>query len=133
MVRNSQIGMFKGNTPDEEYNSSHPNALSDGDILGKGTGSGGHQHWLPKCTDISLENRGPENAIDYSNFDTFNGGGSCDIEMRNKSMVRSMYDAEHPYYGANANGAEIVDLANGLQYRVGEFNLDGLTCAVPTL
>ena len=50
-------------------------ALATGDPLGKGTGHGGHTHSVPDCTKPS--------AIDYSNFDTENGGGLYDIEGRN--------------------------------------------------
>ena len=54
------------------YSSTHPNAISDGDVKGKGTQHGGHTHFLPDCTK-------PTTTIDYSNFDTFNGGGCYDI------------------------------------------------------
>jgi hypothetical protein len=99
--RNNEIVRSDYNINDE-YNEQHKDALSDGDPQGKGTGSAGHGHWLPDCTK-------PTNMIDYSNFDTANGGGSYDIEGRNgvggrkASMTRSIYNAETPY------GSSIVD------------------------
>lgn len=80
----------------DEYNSMHKNALSDGDEKGKGTGSGGHLHWLPDCSK-------PTTTINYSNFDTENGGGSVDVQTRTESLVRSMYNKEYMY------GANLVD------------------------
>ena len=97
------------------YSATHPDAMSDGDPQGKGTGHGGHNAWLPDCTK-------PTNMIDYSNFDTVNGGGIYDIKGRNdiggreRSLARSMYNYEYQY-GANLiNTAENV--ADG-QYYVG--------------
>jgi hypothetical protein len=98
------------------YGPTHPDAISDGDPKGKGTGHGGHNDWLPDCTK-------PTNMIDYSNFDTFDGGGEYDIYGRNdvggreKSVARSMYNYERPY------GADLVNtiqnVADG-QYYVGQ-------------
>lgn len=87
---------------DNQYGPTHPNALSDGDPKGKGTGHQGHTSWLPDCTK-------PTNAIDYSNFDTQHGGGQYDIEGRNgiggrlNAIVNSLYNAENPY------GLSLVD------------------------
>ncbi len=98
------------------YGPTHPDAISDGDPQGKGTGHGGHNAWLPDCTK-------PTNMIDYSNFDTFNGGGIYDIEGRNdvggreRSLARSMYNYEQPY------GAELVNTTENVkqgQYYVGQ-------------
>lgn len=81
---------------DDQYNSTHKDALSDGDPQGKGTGHGGHTHWLPDCTL-------PTSYINYSNFDTENGGGEYDIHGRNdvggreKALASSMYNKEMPY------------------------------------
>lgn len=84
----------------EEYSAQHKDALSDGDPLGKGTGHGGHGHWLPDCS------KG-QTMIDYSNFDTENGGGLYDIEGRNGKGGRnwlkniSLYN-ENDQYGPNS-------------------------------
>ena len=92
---------------ENQYGPTHPDAISDGDPQGKGTGHGGHNAWLPDCTK-------PTNMIDYSNFDTENGGGIYDIKGRNdvggreRSLARSMYNKEFQY-GANlVNTAENV-------------------------
>lgn len=84
----------------DEYSAQHKDALSDGDPLGKGTGHGGHGHWLPDCS------KG-QTMIDYSNFDTENGGGLYDIEGRNGKGGRnwlkniSLYN-ENDQYGPNS-------------------------------
>ena len=101
---------------ENQYNSSHPDALSNGDPQGKGTGHGGHGDWLPDCTK-------PTNMIDYSNFDTENGGGSYDIDGRNgiggriRSLARSMYNKEN-MYGSNLVNTE-QNIIDG-QYYVGQ-------------
>ena len=48
---------------ENQYGATHKDALSDGDAQGKGSGSGGHTHYLPDCNK-------PTGTIDYSNFDT---------------------------------------------------------------
>ena len=84
---------------DGQYSAIHPDAISNGDVQGKGTMHGGHTHYLPDCSK-------DRTYIDYSNFDTANGGGKYDIEGRNgvggrkKSMAISMYNAQYQY-GAN--------------------------------
>lgn len=84
---------------ENQYGVTHPNAVSDGDSKGKGTKSGGHTHFLPNC-------QLPTNQINYSNFDTENGGNCYDIKGRNgisgreRALATSMYNKENPY-GAN--------------------------------
>lgn len=86
------------------YSSTHPNAISDGDVKGKGTQHGGHTHFLPDCTK-------PTTTIDYSNFDTFNGGGCYDINGRNgiggrvRLMNYCLYSSENEY-GPNSVSTE---------------------------
>lgn len=93
--RNSEIVRSDYNI-DDQYSASHKDATSDGDILGKGTNHGGHTHFLPDCNK-------PSTTIDYSNFDTFNGGGKYDIEGRNgvggrrKAMASCLYNQDHQY------------------------------------
>ena len=90
---------------ENQYGSSHADALSDGDVHGKGTGHGGHTHYLPDCNK-------PTSTIDYSNFDTLNGGGLYDIEGRNdvggrkKAINSSLYNHERQY-SANLINTEI--------------------------
>ena len=113
--RGNETGRSDYNANDP-YGPTHPDAMSDGDPQGKGTGHGGHNAWLPDCTK-------PTNMIDYSNFDTFNGGGEYDIHGRNdvggreRSLARSMYNAE------NAYGADLVNTAENVaqgQYYIGQ-------------
>ena len=90
---------------ENQYGPSHVDALSNGDINGKGTGHGGHTHYLPDCNK-------PTSTIDYSNFDTLNGGGLYDIEGRNdvggrkKAINSSLYNNERQY-SANLINTEI--------------------------
>ena len=99
---------------EDQYSSTHKDALSDGDAQGKGTGHGGHTHWLPDCTK-------PTTTIDYSNFDTFNGGGEYDIEGRNgiggrkRAMASSMYNNAYQY------GPNLVD--TDLNFQDGQFRV----------
>ena len=101
---------------ENQYSATHPDAISDGDAQGKGTGHGGHTHFLPDCTK-------PTTTINYSNFDSENGGGYYDIEGRNgisgrkRAMATSLYNKEVQY------GPTLVDtsanVADG-QYYVGQ-------------
>lgn len=78
------------------YGKTHKDAISNGDVLGKGTNHGGHTYTLPDYSKGT-------HTIDYSNFDTTNGGGLYDIEGRNniggrKKMVSiSLYNSEKQY------------------------------------
>ena len=90
-------------TKADEYSALHQDALATGEPQGKGTGNGGHTHSVPDCTKPS--------AIDYSNFDTENGGGLYDIQGRNGVGGRiflqniSVYNKNYEY------GANLVDTA----------------------
>ena len=86
----------------DQYSSTHPDALSDGDPQGKGTGSGGHTHSVPNC---NL----PRTMIDYSNFNTENGGGKYDIEGRNEVGGRNRSMAINIYNRENQYGPALVD------------------------
>ena len=98
---------------EDQYGPTHKDAISDGDAQGKGTGHGGHTHFLPDCTK-------PTNMINYSNFDSENGGGYYDIEGRNgisgrkRAMAISLYNKEIEY------GPKLVDtsanVADGQYY-----------------
>jgi hypothetical protein len=98
---------------EDQYSATHKDAISDGDPQGKGTGHGGHTHFLPDCTK-------PTTTINYSNFDTENGGGSYDIEGRNgisgrkRALAISLYNKEIQY------GPTLVDtsanVADGQYY-----------------
>ena len=97
-----------------QYSSTHNDALSNGDALGKGTKHGGHTHFLPDSSK-------PSTTIDYSNFDTENGGGKYDIEGRNdvggrkKMLSYSLYNKENPY------GAHLIESEEN--QRQGQFKM----------
>jgi len=98
---------------EDQYGPTHKDAISDGDPQGKGTGHGGHTHFLPDCTK-------PTTTINYSNFDSENGGGYYDIEGRNgisgrkRALATSLYNKEIQY------GPTLVDtsanVADGQYY-----------------
>ena len=102
--RNAEIVRSDYNIEDQ-YSATHKDALSNGDAQGKGTNHGGHTHSLPDCTK-------PNTMIDYSNFDTTNGGGAYDIDGRNdiggrnKNVAFNLYNATQPY-GANLINTEL--------------------------
>lgn len=92
-----------------KYSETHPDALApdysngqgrihttdDGSVytMGKGTGHGGHSHWLPHCTSQI-------GVFDYSNFDTAlasHAGNELDNTARNEAIVRSLYGPNNPY------------------------------------
>lgn len=85
-----------------EYSSLNKDAISDGDPLGKGTLHGGHTHYLP---DASKRGAG----INYSNFDTTNGGGSFDINGRNGIGGRKYLSKISLYNEDNSYGMNSVD------------------------
>lgn len=87
----------------DEYSAKHKNALSDGDVKGKGSGHGGHTHSIPDCTKPS--------AIDYSNIDTEHGGGKYDIEGRNGVGGRNFLKNISIYNETFEYGPNLVDTA----------------------
>ncbi len=96
---------------DNQYSATHEDARATGDAQGKGTGHGGHSHWLPNCN-------GTLGIINYSNFDTnpsSGAGNNVDNETREVAMARSLYNYEKSY------SARIVDTTLNVregQYRV---------------
>ena len=100
-TRHEQIVRSDYNIEDQ-YSATHKDAISDGDPKGKGTKHGGHTHFLPDCTK-------PSTMIDYSNFDTENGGGEYDIKGRNgiggreKALASSLYNKDIPYGPTSIN------------------------------
>lgn len=88
------------------YSESHEDALSHPDdpekILGKGTNSGGHQHYTPNHSI-------PSTLINYSNFDTTSGGGYYDIHGRNEQGGRDRLLKINIYSKDNAYGPNSVD------------------------
>lgn len=103
--RENEINQLHYNI-NNQYSALHSDALSNGDPYGKGTGHGGHTHVLPDCSK-------PDGMIDYSQLDTFRGGGSCDIAARDNMINISMYNHEAPY------SANLVDTHENV--RQGQF------------
>jgi len=96
---------------ENEYTSTHRDALATGDAQGKGTGSGGHGFWLPNCN-------GQIGVINYSNFDTAlssGAGNNADNDARNTAMTRSLYSPVNQY------SANIVDTTANIAE--GQFSL----------
>lgn len=115
--RNTEIVRSDYNINDP-YSATHPDALSNGDAQGKGSGHGGHTAWLPDCTK-------PTTMINYSNFDTSpdsNIGGCYDVNGRNGisgrklAMTSSMYNSNYQY------GAALIDTT--LNQNDGQFVVD---------
>lgn len=96
---------------DDEYSAIHDNAKSNGDVKGKGTGNGTAGAWLPDHSSGEASN-----AINYSNFDTQNGGGLYDIKGRNdiggreKNVSRMLYNRENQYGPNLVNTEENIAL-----------------------
>lgn len=88
------------------YSEAHEDALSHPDepekVLGKGTNSGGHQHYTP-------DHSKPSTLINYSNFDTASGGGYYDIHGRNEQGGRDRLLKINIYSKDNAYGPNSVD------------------------
>lgn len=91
----------------DEYSAIHSDALSNGDPQGKGSGHGGHTHSVPDCTKPS--------SIDYSNFDTENGGGLYDIAGRNGVGGRTFLKNISVYNENYEYGANLVDTTLNVQ------------------
>jgi len=90
----------------DEYSEYHPDALSDGDGKGRGTGDfGGHGYTLPDMTK-------PKTQMAYGNFTTDRGGNSCDISARKAMLGRSLYNAENQY-GIDIKPDTSINVADG--------------------
>lgn len=95
-----------------EYSASHKDAISDGDVKGKGTNHGGHTHFLPSCEKSTHE-------MNYSNFDTTHGGDAYDINGRNGIGGRNFCLNAKMYTKENQYGKHLVETAQNVgQYRM---------------
>lgn len=88
---------------ENNYSSSHPDALSNGDAQGKGSSHGGHKYWKPHYYN---GNTNFKNTINYDNFDTSiesNIGGCYDINGRNNiggrvnSIQTNIFNSNYQY------------------------------------
>ena len=95
---------------EDQYSQLHKDALSDGDPLGKGSGHGGHTHYVPDCNK-------PSSMMDYSNFDTesSNIGGSYDINGRNGVGGRNFLKTISIYNEENQYGPNLIDTTANVQ------------------
>lgn len=88
------------------YSESHEDALSNPEdetkALGKGTGNGGHQAYVP-------DHSKPSTLINYSSFNTTEGGGAYDIHGRNGQGGRNRLLQINLYDKENAYGPDSVD------------------------
>lgn len=83
-----------------EYSESHPDALSTGDMRGKGTGNfGGPTYTVPDMNK-------PKSQIGGSGFNTEAGGNSCDVSAREIMTARSLYGPGRQY-GLASMGADV--------------------------
>lgn len=96
----------------DAYSDSHEDALSNPDdvnkIHGKGTGSGGHQHYVPDSSK-------PSTLFNYSNLDTSNGGGAYDIHGRNEQGGRNRLLKINLYNKDNAYGPNSIDTSANIE------------------
>lgn len=95
---------------EDQYSQLHKDALSDGDPLGKGSGHGGHTHYIPDCNK-------PSSMMDYSNFDTDaeNIGGSYDINGRNGIGGRNYLKTISLYNEENQYGPNLIDTSANVE------------------
>lgn len=95
-----------------EYSASHEDALSNPNdntkVQGKGTNSGGHQHYVPDYTK-------PSTLFNYSNLDTSAGGGAYDIYGRNEQGGRERLVKINLYSKDNAYGPDSVDTSANIE------------------
>lgn len=98
----------KSYSAEDPYSATHKDALSTGDVQGKGTEHGGHTHWLPDTSKTST-------TINYSNFDTEKGGNVYDIESRKNAIASSLYNPERQY------GLHLIDSEEN--QRQGQFKI----------
>ena len=93
----------------DAYSESHEDAISNPEdenkVLGKGTGNGGHQHYMPDASK-------PKTLINYGNFDTTSGGGAYDIYGRNEQGGRNRLVKMNLYSKDNAYGQNSVDTSS---------------------
>ena len=94
------------------YSNSHIDAISNPEdenkVLGKGTNSGGHQHYVPDFSKSST-------LINYSNLDTTNGGGAYDIHGRNGQGGRNRLVKINLYNKDNSYGPNSVDTTENIE------------------
>ena len=84
-TRDEQYNLRRFNREINEYSDVNEDAISNGNIHGKGTQTGGHTH-------ISPNESSSLNEIIYRNFDTAHGGGGYDVAAREKQINWNYYN-----------------------------------------
>ncbi len=104
--RNTEIVKNDYQRLTDEYSAANEDAISDPSQqdkpLGKGTKHGGHTYYLPDKNKSTTE-------MNYSNFDTFNGGGSYDIYGKDNEGGRKRLVNINLYSASNSYGVDSVD------------------------
>jgi hypothetical protein len=135
LAKNQYQSTFYSKDELTEYSARHPNALWDPlDGRGFGTGHGGHTHYAPDCNKAVMIGEHMQSPIDYSNFDTYNGGDCIAVNGRpglsfsgrngNTSINNYSYNGIH-------YGAEYVNTTQNVedgQYVVGLNNKTDIIC-----
>ena len=88
-----------------EYSESHPDAKSDGDPQGKGTG-------IPMG--YSVPGESTSKGISYKNMDTAKGGGLYDAEGRNRVGGRVYLQGINMHSQGNSYVPDSVDTSNNV-------------------
>ena len=102
-------------------------------VAEKGTHHGGHSHYIPDCSKAQMIGEHFNSPIDYSNFDTFNGGSQCDEKGvptishsgRVGNLVINNYGPNNEYGFNSINTAQ--NIADG-QYFVGMTQKTPIIC-----
>ena len=109
--RNNEIIRSDYNKNDA-YSSSHEDALSNPDKtdkpLGKGTGSAGHQAYVPDYSKSPY-------SYNYSSLDTSKGGGSYDIYGRDENGGRERLTKINIYNKEYSYGPNLIDTSTNIK------------------
>jgi hypothetical protein len=97
--RNGSLNENKYNSWNNEYDAKNPNALSDGDNNGKGSGSGGHLYYRESLDKPKVN----VNEMNYSNFNTnptrgVHIGSKTDIDKRYELELTKRYNKDTYVY-----------------------------------
>jgi len=91
-----------------EYSAVNEDAISDGNIHGKGTQSGGHTH-------ISPNESSSLNEIIYRNFDTTHGGGGYDVAARKRQTDWNYYNGKNESMEYTATHENALSTPNSMK------------------
>lgn len=86
----------------DEYGEQHQDALATGDEKGKGTGDFGGHGWIRPDMDIDKNQRSGQ-------FNTSEGGNSCDYKLRGMMLARSNYYPGFNGQDGREYGKDLID------------------------